>query len=950
MDKDDNLTINYHKNAIFELKEELILTVTKGYVELYVKWDNNESEAEIYHLAHFEKDDLFFSFSLDETHQYFLKLSLDTELKIIEKSDFEKKPIIEQAKIIDNYFLHFSGLFNSKEKPYACQVIQETAKTVKLNQNDKTYSRAILWATLDKDKSITDTILDKKITNLACFLPGQIFKANSDIEIKLENTSSFIKKHGISFLKDSWFLFQNLTEYHIAQQKKEKVAHFEEIQKLERYAKADLEKDILSAQYFSTQIDNKNENYAKTDIYAAIEKLASIYSITIPDYKPLEIQFESCQEEVEYLTNQYRLDVNKINLPIDWYKSASIPYLCFNEEGKAFVLQPTFKGHYLLINSKENKKIKVTEAIAKTIIPTVYALAPEFCEDKITTKSLMRFAFLGNKSNFFFLLTSYLIVALFGLINPIITGYIVDSAIVNANLKSVIQLSGFLIGIGISVGLLLLVRNTLLVRFETLMNYNLQSAIMNRVLKLPLDFFSKYSIGDASSRILAVDGMVKSFTGNNINGMLTFLFSLVSFFLMFYYSPILGFVVLLVITLLLLMFFIITLIQLPYVEKSMNEMGDTYGFMFQVINGISRIKLFARETFVEANWGKLYCQYRHQLFKGYLLGAWRSTFFVVAQLFIMILIFIFVSFWYNGKINFQDFVTFFSAFVQFIAGMMMFSMSAVAIIPAIVYYRRLSPILNAKKETTLSGRDGAFKVSGEITAKNIAFSYQEHGTQVLKDINFTINPGDYVAIVGFSGSGKSTLFKLLLGFYAPTQGSLLIDGHSIKGLDILNLRKQMGVVLQDGKLVSGTILENIIGNSNLTEDDAWQAAELVGLDTFIKALPMGMQTVVSQSMSTFSGGQKQLILLARAIVTRPKILLMDEATSALDNQAQALVSQSINQLKMTRISIAHRLSTIKEADKILVLKDGLISESGTYDYLINLGGFFAQLAKSQSLE
>lgn len=541
-------------------------------------------------------------------------------------------------------------------------------------------------------------------------------------------------------------------------------------------------------------------------------------------------------------------------------------------------------------------------------------------------------------------------VALLGLINPIVTGYIANDAIVNANLSLVMQLTLTLLGVGTTIGLFTIVRNIVLVRFETMMNYNMQCALMSRVLKLPLEFFSQYSIGDVTNRILAVDAMVKTFSGNNVNGMLTFVFSLVSFVLMFYYAWMLALIVLLVVLVMIGIFYCFTVFQLPYMQKSMNQMGDTFGLMYQVINGITRVKLFARETFAEASWGKLYSNYRRDLLKGYLFGAWRSTVFTVAQLFTMILLFIVVAWWYTKGIAFQDFITFFSAFTQFMAGLLMFSSTATSIVPAIVFYRRLKPLLNAELEVSFESGDGAFQLVGGIKADRLAFSYSPNSPQVLSDISFEIHPGEYVAIVGFSGSGKSTLFKLLLGFYFADKGTLAIDGQSTKNIDIKALRQQMGVVLQDGKLVSGTILENIIGNSNLSEEDAWNAASLIGLDKFIAKLPMGMQTVVSQSMSAFSGGQKQLILIARALVTKPKLLLLDEATSALDNKSQALVTNSINQLQMTRIAIAHRLSTIEKADRILVLENGKITESGTFSELLALKGFFYQLAKDQMLK
>lgn len=210
-----------------------------------------------------------------------------------------------------------------------------------------------------------------------------------------------------------------------------------------------------------------------------------------------------------------------------------------------------------------------------------------------------------------------------------------------------------------------------------------------------------------------------------------------------------------------------------------------------------------------------------------------------------------------------------------------------------------------------------------------------------------IEPGAFVAFVGTSGSGKSTTLRLLLGFETPESGSIFYDGQDLAGLDIQAVRRQIGVVLQDGKLLPGDIFTNIIGSSLATMDDAWAAALRAGFAEDIKEMPMGMHTVISAGGSTLSGGQRQRLMIARALVNKPRILFFDEATSALDNRTQAVVSESLERLQATRIVIAHRLSTIKNADRIFVMDAGCVIEQGSYDELMALGGVFAELAIRQ---
>jgi len=236
---------------------------------------------------------------------------------------------------------------------------------------------------------------------------------------------------------------------------------------------------------------------------------------------------------------------------------------------------------------------------------------------------------------------------------------------------------------------------------------------------------------------------------------------------------------------------------------------------------------------------------------------------------------------------------------------------------------------------------------GAIELSNVSFAYAPDMPPVLDDVSLSIKPGEFVALVGSSGSGKSTLLRLMLGFERPTSGGIYYDGHNLDEVDVGAVRRQLGVVLQSGRLMSGDIYTNIVGSSNLKLEDAWEAAAACGLDQDIKAMPMGMHSLVSDGGGTLSGGQRQRLLIARAIVNKPRIIYFDEATSALDNQSQAIVSASMGKLRATRVVIAHRLSTIIHADRIFVLDKGKIVQAGTYGTLMAQDGLFAELAKRQ---
>ena len=243
------------------------------------------------------------------------------------------------------------------------------------------------------------------------------------------------------------------------------------------------------------------------------------------------------------------------------------------------------------------------------------------------------------------------------------------------------------------------------------------------------------------------------------------------------------------------------------------------------------------------------------------------------------------------------------------------------------------------------------RISGGIELNNITFRYSESMPPVIDNLSLKIRPGQYVAIVGATGCGKSTLMRIMLGFERPQKGAVFYDGKNLSSLDLKSLRQKIGVVMQDGKLFQGDIYSNIVISApQLTLDDAWEAARMAGMAEDISAMPMGMFTLVSEGQGGISGGQRQRLMIARAIAPRPRILMFDEATSALDNITQRQVTESLDGLKCTRIVIAHRLSTIRTCDRIIVLDKGRIAEDGSYEELIAKQGIFAELVARQRLD
>jgi ATP-binding cassette subfamily C protein len=306
-----------------------------------------------------------------------------------------------------------------------------------------------------------------------------------------------------------------------------------------------------------------------------------------------------------------------------------------------------------------------------------------------------------------------------------------------------------------------------------------------------------------------------------------------------------------------------------------------------------------------------------------------------------------------GLLKAGRFLAFNLAFANLVSAVLAGCATSIGLLDLLPMCQRIRPILAERPEFSAAVLEPVH-LAGALALNRISFRYpgQDRGTKVLNDVSLQVRPGEFVAIVGPSGAGKSTVMRLLLGFETPDSGTVTYDGRELGTLDLRDVRRQIGVVLQQAQLMPSDIFSNIVGFApDLGLDDAWQAARLAGLEEDIRAMPMGMHTLVGEGGGNLSSGQRQRLLIARAIVQRPRILLLDEATSALDNLTQSIITDSLtNQLPgVTRVVIAHRLDGIVKADRIYVLTDGRIVQSGRYDQLLDEPGPFRDLARRQML-
>ena len=392
-------------------------------------------------------------------------------------------------------------------------------------------------------------------------------------------------------------------------------------------------------------------------------------------------------------------------------------------------------------------------------------------------------------------------------------------------------------------------------------------------------------------------------------------------------------------------------LDVRYQRDVMAASGRLSGMLLQFVNGISKLRVSATENRAFAAWAEEFSRRQRVIRRGRLVGVGLSVFTSVMPVLAMAVIF-----WSTARLMGQgegstlstgSFLAFNAAYAQFQLSVLGLSSAAVSLLGLVPLYERARPILTAVPEVDRAKGDPG-ELAGRIEVAHVNFRYRPDTPLVLRDVSMRIPAGRFVAIVGASGSGKSTLFRILMSFEKPESGAIYFDQQDQAHLNVEALRRQIGVVLQSGRLLTDSLFRNIVGSSTLTLEDAWAAAAMAGLEADIRAMPMGMHTLISEGGGGLSGGQRQRVMIARAIVRRPRILLFDEATSALDNETQAIVTRSLASLQATRVVIAHRLSTIMRADYIYVMDAGAVVQEGTYQELTEREGPFADLARRQT--
>ena len=534
---------------------------------------------------------------------------------------------------------------------------------------------------------------------------------------------------------------------------------------------------------------------------------------------------------------------------------------------------------------------------------------------------------------------------------PQITGILIDYAIPDANRNLLIQMGLGLLAASFGVMIFQLAQSFAILRLQTQVSYDTQAAVWDRLLKLKPAFFRQYSTGDLHNRVSAITQIRNRLSGSILRTLFTSLFSLLNLGLLLIYS----FPLALVATAIALVAVIITTVSGMIARRKIRPLqqlsGEIFGLTVQLIGGVSKLRVAAAESEAFACWAKKYTQQVKLMLSTQLVEDILTAFNVMLPAVSSILLFgLAVSLIGQSEgetgLSTGTFLAFNTAFGTFITSATRLSNTLIDILDITILWERAQPILQTKTEVD-AHKYHPGKLSGQLKLDQVCFRYRQDSPLVLDRISLEAQAGEFIAIVGPSGSGKSTIIRLLLGFETPASGTIFYDGKDLSGLDIAAVRRQLGVVLQNGRIMSGSIWENIAGGAIVTQDEAWSALQMAGLADDVQAMPMGIHTIISEGGGNLSGGQRQRLFIARALVHKPQILLFDEATSALDNRTQAIVTHSLEKLGVTRVVIAHRLSTIRHADRIYVMQGGKILQQGSFEELAAEEGLFADLMARQ---
>ncbi|MFI2433425.1 NHLP bacteriocin export ABC transporter permease/ATPase subunit [Streptomyces sp. NPDC018693] len=651
-------------------------------------------------------------------------------------------------------------------------------------------------------------------------------------------------------------------------------------------------------------------------------------------------------DPVERIALASRVRTRAVRLDGRWWRENVGPLVGHRALSGAPVALLWRRGGYVAVHPATGRETPVEKANAEEFEPRAVMFYRPLPDRQLSPLRLLRFVMRGTGSDLANLLLSGLVTVAIGALVPIATGKVLGEYVPKAQAGLIVQVCLAVMVSSVVAAAFMLLQNLTILRLEGRIEATLQPAVWDRLLRLPTAFFAQRSTGELASAAMGISAIRRLMAGLGPSVAQSLTIGAMNLGLLLWYSVPMALAAIGMLVVIAAVFLGLGLWQVRWQRRLVRLTNRLNNQAFQTLRGLPKLRVAAAENYAYAAWASEFARSRELQQR---LGRIRNLNAVMGAVYLplcSLLMFMLLAGPARGTLSAAEFLTFNTSVTMLLTSVTSLTGAFVSAVAALPLYEEIRPVLEATPEVR-SASTGPGPLSGAVEARRLSFRYSDDGPLVLDDVSFEARPGEFVAIVGPSGCGKSTLLRLLIGFDRPVSGSVLYDGQDLAALDRSAVRRQCGVVLQHAQPFTGSLMDVICGTESYTPEEVMAAAELAGLAEDIRRMPMGLHTIVSGSGSV-SGGQRQRLMIAQALIRRPRILFFDEATSALDNETQRVVIESTRKLNATRVVIAHRLSTVLDADRVVVMENGKVAQQGPPAQLLaDTGGRLHELVRRQ---
>ncbi|QUW95625.1 NHLP bacteriocin export ABC transporter permease/ATPase subunit [Streptomyces sp. V17-9] len=651
-------------------------------------------------------------------------------------------------------------------------------------------------------------------------------------------------------------------------------------------------------------------------------------------------------DPVERVALASRVRTRSVRLEDRWWRDDVGPLVGQRTLSGAPVALLWRRGGYVAVHPATGRETPVEKANAGEFEPRAVMFYRPLPERRLGPLRLLRFCLAGTRGDLTGLLLAGLVTVGLGALVPIATGKVLGEFVPKAQTGLIVQVCLAVMLSSVVAAAFMLLQNLTILRLEGRIEATLQPAVWDRLLRLPTKFFTERSTGELASAAMGISAIRRLLAGVGPTVAQSVTVGAVNLVLLLWFSVPMALAAIGMLVVVAGVFLGLGLWQVRWQRRLVKLTNKLNNQAFQTLRGLPKLRVAAAENYAYAAWAERFAHSRELQRRAGRIKNLNAVLGAVYLPLCTLLMFMLLAGPARGSMSAAEFLTFNASVTMLLTSVTQLTGAFVSGVAALPLFEEIRPVLDATPEVrTASTRPGP--LSGAIEARRLSFRYTDDGPLVLDDVSFDVRPGEFVAVVGPSGCGKSTLLRLLIGFDRPLSGSVLYDGQDLAALDRSAVRRQCGVVLQHAQPFTGSILDVICGTEPYTPEEAMAAAEMAGLAEDIKRMPMGLHTIVSGS-GAVSGGQRQRLMIAQALIRRPRILFFDEATSALDNETQRTVIESTKALNATRVVIAHRLSTVLDADRVIVMEDGRVAQQGPpAELLADTNGRLHELVRRQ---